>query len=114
MKLKSWKDPGSKKWSRSGPATLLVNPVSATQGRSWETSDNYKVSINADHSGMVKFSEYDRDGYEKVRDVLKDFISHAGVVIGARMRARTGEDLGPPCTLLAYIASLRLNSRRTR
>ena len=36
---------------------------------------------------MVKFLENDRDGQEKVRLVLKDFIPNAGSVIEARVQA---------------------------
>ena len=43
------------------------------------------ISLNGNHSDMVKFSEYDRDGYEKVCDVLRDFVRRADSVIKARM-----------------------------
>lgn len=45
------------------------------------------ISLNGNHSNIVKFPEYDRDGYEKVCDVLKDFIHRADSVIKARMKA---------------------------
>ena len=83
------KDAGSGKWSRSGQPTLLVNYASATCGRGWDTDDDHKTSIDADHSGMVKFSESDHDGYPKVRDILRDFASHADEIIKTRMHPRS-------------------------
>ena len=35
---------------------------------------------------MVKFSNYDRDGYEKVRDVVQELVKNAGTVIKARVQ----------------------------
>ena len=89
----SSKDSESKQWSRSGPSTLLVNPASATCGRGWETGDKYIISLRGDHSNMVKFSENDRDGYEKVRDVLQDFITHADAVIKNRLQGALSKRL---------------------
>ena len=43
------------------------------------------ISLNGNHSDIVKFSEYDHDGYEKVCDVLKHFVQRADSVIKARM-----------------------------
>lgn len=79
------KDATTRQWSRKGPLTLLVSPASATYGRGWEIGDDYTISLNGNHSDMVKFSEYDRDGYEKVCDVLKGFVRRANPVIKTRM-----------------------------
>ena len=35
---------------------------------------------------MVKFSDNDRDGYEKVRDVVQELVKNAGTVIKARIQ----------------------------
>ena len=63
---------------------LLVDPASATCGRSWETGDDYVMSLDGNHSDMVKFSEFDRNGYEKICKVLKDFVKVAPSIIKAR------------------------------
>lgn len=84
--LELLQDGDSKHWSRNGPKELLVDPASATHGRSWETGNDYIVSLDENHSNMIKFSDYDRDGYEKVCDVVRDFVKHAGIVIKARIK----------------------------
>lgn len=73
------------RWSRCGPRTLLVSPVSATYGRPWEITDEYIISLNGDHSTMVKFSRNDRSDYPKVCDVLERYIDAAVPTIRSRM-----------------------------
>ena len=73
------------RWSRSGPRTLLVNPASASCGRPWERTDEYVISLNGDHSTMVKFSENDRSDYPKVCDVLESYTKSAVQTIESRM-----------------------------
>ncbi|KAH7330053.1 hypothetical protein BKA65DRAFT_460559 [Rhexocercosporidium sp. MPI-PUGE-AT-0058] len=82
-------DQVTKKWTRAGPKKLLVNPASATFGRPWETSDDFKVSIDADHSDMVKFPRFDQDGYIKARDELRKFAEQALIVIEKRLQHRS-------------------------
>ena len=103
---KNMQDGESKDWSRNGPKVLLVNPASATHGRSWETGDDYVVSLDGDHSSMVKFSDNDRDGYEKVCDVIQDFTRNACTVIKARMQNISNESM---CFqhVLAFITKLK-------
>jgi hypothetical protein len=81
------------RWSRSGPKVMLVDAASATCGRSWETGDNYVVSLDGDHSSMIKFSENDRDGYEKVRDVVQAFVKQANTVIRARIQGSSKKSM---------------------
>ena len=83
-KSKSSQDAVTGEWSRKGALELLVNPASATCGRSWETGDDYVMSLDGDHSDMVKFSEFDRNGYEKICNVLTDFVKVAPSTIKAR------------------------------
>jgi hypothetical protein len=64
-----------------------VTPASATLGRRWETSEDYIVSIDADHSDMVKFPQPDQDGYIKARYELRKFAEQAIVVIERRHRS---------------------------
>ena len=71
---------------------LLVNPASATLGRYWETGDNYVMSLDGNHSDMVKFSEFDRSGFEKICNVLKDFVKVAPSIIKARKDSLGGND----------------------
>jgi hypothetical protein len=96
---KAIQDDQSKRWSRNGPKVLLVDPASATHGRPWETGDDYILSLDGDHSTMIKFSENDRDGYEQVCDVVQDFIQNAGTVIGARIQGFTE---GSTCPTFPY------------
>jgi hypothetical protein len=71
-------------WRRTGPSDLLVNPTSATYGREWENTNDYKISIDSDHSGIVKFRPNDRDGYLKVRQALKGLVKGAVATIESR------------------------------
>ncbi|KAK7515000.1 hypothetical protein IWZ03DRAFT_416367 [Phyllosticta citriasiana] len=44
------------RWRMNGPPVVLVDRVSATHGRSWESNENSRViAIDAPHSDMVKF-----------------------------------------------------------
>jgi hypothetical protein len=47
------------------------------------------VSIDADHSDMVKFSQFDQDGYIKARDELRRFAEQAMTVIEKRLQHRS-------------------------
>ena len=48
------------------------------------------MSLNGNHSDMVKFSENDRNGYEKICNVLKNFIKDAPSIIKARKNSLGG------------------------
>ncbi|KAI4145941.1 MAG: hypothetical protein LQ340_006105 [Diploschistes diacapsis] len=85
----------SKRWVRKGPKVLLVTPASATCGRYWEKGSDYLVSLPGDHSTMVKFSENDRDGYPKVREVVRNFVKEAEIVIKHRIQRALNGDLSP-------------------
>lgn len=45
------------------------------------------ISLDGDHSNMIKFSDNDRDGYEKVCNVLQEFVRDAGPVIKNRIQS---------------------------
>ena len=79
-------DDEGKRWVRNGKMERLVSPESATYGRDWERGGDYVISINEDHSTMVKFAENDRDGFPKVCEVIEQFLYHAYGVIVARLR----------------------------
>ena len=78
-------DPKTKKWSRSGPLALFVNPASATHGRAWETGSEYTFSLAGNHSNMIKFSN-DRNDYPTVRNCLQQFTKKAALVVGNRLK----------------------------
>jgi hypothetical protein len=59
-------------------------------GRPWEESDDFKVSIDADHSDMVKFTQFDQDGLVKALDVLRAFADEAIPVVENRVMKRAG------------------------
>jgi hypothetical protein len=44
------------------------------------------VSIDADHSNMVKFSRFDQVEYVKVRGELKEFAEQATMVVEKRLQ----------------------------
>jgi hypothetical protein len=54
-------------------------------GRPWETSGDFKVSIDADHSDIVKFTQFDQDGLVKALDVLRAFADEAIPVVESRI-----------------------------
>ncbi len=74
----------TKEWSRDGPPVLLVTATSASYGRAWETGSEHTRSLDGNHSDMIKFSEQDRHDYPIVREVLRDFIREADLVIKRR------------------------------
>ena len=52
------------------------------------------MSLDGNHSDMVKFPEHDRNGYEKICNVLKDFVRNAPMKIKARKESLGGKDKG--------------------
>ncbi len=50
------------------------------------------MSLDGNHSDMVKFSEFDRNGYEKICNVLKDFVKVAPSVTKSRKDSLDGKD----------------------
>ena len=46
------------------------------------------MSLEGNHSDMVKFSEFDRNGYAKICNVLKDFVRDAPSIIRARLDSK--------------------------
>jgi hypothetical protein len=74
-------------WSRTGPKVLLVNSDSACCGRSWESTSEYKIGLNSNHSDMVKFEEYDSNDYDHVLRVFDEFVKDADIVIKKRFQS---------------------------
>lgn len=79
----------SDKWARTGPKALLVDPDSASCGRSWETCSDYRIPLDSDHSNMVKFGENSANEYDKVRATLHDFVQDACDVVRRRLEAES-------------------------
>ena len=67
-----------------GPPALLVDEISATNGRGWERGRNFVIGLAKNHSNLVKFSERD-DCYDRVRQYLKKLISNAEALIESRL-----------------------------
>ena len=84
---------------------LLVDPASATHGRPWEFGDEYIVSLDGDHSTMIKFSGNDRDGYEKVCDVVQDLARNAVTVIEARIQTSSSGSMCAFCHFMPCMLS---------
>jgi hypothetical protein len=72
-----------------------------------ENGDDYIVALDGDHSSMIKFSENDRDGYEKVREVIQAFVKDANTIITARIQGSMKKSM---ClvTFSSYAAELNL------
>ena len=75
---------GSDKWTLSGAKSPLVEPESAFCGREWESTSEYRIPMNLDHKNLVKFSEADRDEYDRVLCILHDFAQYAVKTIELR------------------------------
>ena len=89
-------DPQTKQWTRTGPPALLVSPGSASCGRPWETGAEYAISLNGNHSDMVKFYSTGLDDYVIVRDVLQTYIKDACSIIKSRMENLWANGDSPP------------------
>ena len=79
-------DPETKEWSRKGSPALLVSPASASYGRGWETDGEHNISLDGDHSDMVKFSDGIHDDYAIVRGVLREFVAQAASAVKSRVK----------------------------
>ena len=84
------KDKVTGRWLRTGPAELLVSPASAICGRSWESGSDSRLSLNANHSDMVKLTEHDRDSHDKVCRVLEGYVGAACPIIKLRLGGYIG------------------------
>ena len=59
-------------------------------GRPWESGSDFRVSLNANHSEMVKFAENDRDSHDKVFWIVEDYVTRACPVIHSRCQCGPG------------------------
>lgn len=83
-------DETSQKWELTGRLSLLVTPESAFNGRPWETSNEYSISLDGDHSSMVKFSPGDRVECEKIFDTIDGLMTQANTEVQKRHRSLVG------------------------
>ena len=60
----------------NGPEVVLVDKDSATAGRHWENEPHHILSVNANHSDIVKFGDNDED-YVRVRSQLRGILSES-------------------------------------
>ena len=51
------------------------------------------MSLDGNHSDMVKFSDNDRNGYEKICNILKDFVEDAPSIVKARKDRLADKDI---------------------
>ena len=68
-----------------------MDAESAFCGRHWEASGDFRVPLNKDHSNMVKFSEHEREEYDKVLGSLHSFVEVATITIRGRFMVQEGE-----------------------
>jgi hypothetical protein len=70
---------------RTGPKELLVDRDSASCGRSWESTSEYKISLQRDHLDLVRFGKDDRNDLDRVMEVLDKCMKTAPLVIQDRL-----------------------------
>ncbi|MCJ1385547.1 hypothetical protein MMC17_008670 [Xylographa soralifera] len=73
------------KWEMNGPAVVLVDKDSATAGRYWENEPHHILSVNTNHSDIVKFGDNDED-YVRVRSQLRRILSESEGIIRGRFQ----------------------------
>ncbi|MCJ1282611.1 hypothetical protein MMC26_001936 [Xylographa opegraphella] len=75
----------SGRWEMNGPEVVLVDKDSATAGRHWENEPHHILSVNTNHSDIVKFGDNDED-YVRVRSQLRRILSESEGIIRNRFR----------------------------
>ena len=60
------------------------------------------MSLDGNHSNMVKLSENDRIGYEKICNVLKKFVGKAPSIIKARKDSLGDREKGIPSSSVEH------------
>lgn len=60
----------------TGETKVLVTKHSATRCRPWEESNDHMCPIDRDHSGIVKFRDYDSN-YDTVLAKLQEMVARA-------------------------------------
>uniref|UniRef100_A0A8H7NFB6 NACHT domain-containing protein n=1 Tax=Bionectria ochroleuca TaxID=29856 RepID=A0A8H7NFB6_BIOOC len=71
-------------WSRTGRRCLMVTEESATSTGIVATADEDNIPMNADHSGLVKFSSRNHGGYLVVQERLRILIEETKQQVSQR------------------------------
>ncbi|KAM0476085.1 hypothetical protein ACHAPX_006502 [Trichoderma viride] len=75
-------------WERTGPEVMMVGHTSATNAHQNEKPYN-RLSINSDHSEMVKFSDISNSDYLTIQSRLVDLVNSAPSAIRERFDHHT-------------------------
>ncbi|KAK1252195.1 hypothetical protein MKX08_003382 [Trichoderma sp. CBMAI-0020] len=75
-------------WERTGPEVMMVGHTSATNAHQNEKTYN-RLSINSDHSEMVKFSDISNPDYLNIQSRLVDLVNSAPTAIRERFDHHT-------------------------
>ncbi|MCJ1473849.1 hypothetical protein MMC13_002501 [Lambiella insularis] len=78
------KDP-SGKWEMDGPKVVLVDKDSATAGRYWENQPHNTISMNTNHSDLVKFGDGD-EKYDRIQRHLRNIVDQSEAVVRSRFQ----------------------------
>lgn len=71
--------------AKTGPQKYMVTEKSATNIGLTATADEYNISLNTDHSGLVKYKSKSQDEYIIVKEKLKKFVAQAKRDVGKRV-----------------------------
>ncbi|KAK1999116.1 hypothetical protein LX36DRAFT_633060 [Colletotrichum falcatum] len=71
-------------WRKTGPASLMVTQKSATATGLVAVADEDNIALNADHSGIVKFSSRSQGDYPTVRRRVMDCVERAKLDVPKR------------------------------
>ncbi|UKZ84350.1 uncharacterized protein TrAFT101_000261 [Trichoderma asperellum] len=71
------------RWERTGPKVMMVGHTSAAYAHQTEKLHD-RLSINADHSEMVKFDNISNPDYSIIQDKIKDLVNGAPGTIQER------------------------------
>ncbi|EFQ30905.1 uncharacterized protein GLRG_06049 [Colletotrichum graminicola M1.001] len=80
-------------WRKTGPASLLVTQKSATATGLVAVADEDNIALNADHSGIVKYSSRGQGDYPTVRRRLMDCVERAILDVPRRFTEHSFENL---------------------
>lgn len=77
------------KWRKTGPHSLLVTERSATGAGLVAVADEDNIPLNADHSGLVKYSTRGQGDYTIVRRRIVECVKEAKAKVPRRFAAHS-------------------------
>ncbi|KAK2055217.1 hypothetical protein LY76DRAFT_520869, partial [Colletotrichum caudatum] len=77
------------KWAKTGPASLLVTQKSATATGLVAVAEEDNIALNADHSGIVKYSSKSHGDYPTVGRRIKECVERAKLDVPERFAERS-------------------------